>query len=536
MAIQAFMFAQADKPERFSIATPITRQSIPATQRPLALVVRNSELEAFRQCKDLFIDRGVKNEAKALPSLLLGYKGLIPVIDGNYSSSGRLQQGIRALLAKAHEVGEAKAYVIGVEEQLLREIGNEKENLDMHRPAGATTSEYPLALKEWPVPEELAMRFLGDTIEYRFVRQMILRAVDSELTVLILGETGSGKNVIARAIHDLGKNHHEHFVEVNCGAIPSELLESELFGHVKGAFTGATTTKAGLWEFVGRGTLFLDEIGDLSLHHQAKVLHALQDRKIRRLGGTAEIDVQARIVAATNHNLFAMTKTKQFREDLYYRLRQIVIHAPVLRSDPADIARLADAQWKKLRGTGATLSRDVLKELCAMRWPGNVRDLNSFLSTLASFYKSEDLRVDHVRGLQRYYAGPSEGYVIDTEDPSYHRIECLRHLRRADEVVHACEMVLKPLADGQSLNKQERTSLEQTRAEMQILLRDRLYFHSQETYDAVARLDSDINDLLLVPEHDARPQVRFWNGTLEPDLHRATGRIFSEVQQLLGEG
>jgi len=171
-----------------------------------------------------------------------------------------------------------------------------------------------------------------------------------------------------------------------------------------------------------------------------------------------------------------------------------------------------------------------------MRWPGNVRQLNSFLSALDSLYKSEELRVEHIRALQRYYSEAPEGYAIDEEDPSYHRIECLRHLRRADEVVHACEMQLKSLADGQSLSGQERNSLEETRAELQILLKDRLYFHSQETYDAVARLDRDLNDLLLLPEHDARPQVRFWNGTLEPDLHRATGRIFSEVQQLLGEG
>lgn len=171
-----------------------------------------------------------------------------------------------------------------------------------------------------------------------------------------------------------------------------------------------------------------------------------------------------------------------------------------------------------------------------MRWPGNVRELHSFLEALNSFHRTEELRVDHLRELQRYYALPVDGYVPDAEDPSYHRIECLRHLRRTDEVVHACEQHLKPLADGQPLSEHERSLLAQIRAELQILLQHRLLFHSQETYDAVARLDSDLDHLLFLAGPDARPQTRFWSGTLAPHLHQAIGRLFGEVQQLMGEG
>ena len=227
---------------------------------------------------------------------------------------------------------------------------------------------------------------------------MILRAKASDLPVLILGETGTGKSVIARAIHDLGPKPEERFVEVNCGAIPSELLESELFGHVRGAFTGAATTKIGLWEFAGTGTLFLDEIGDLSPNHQVKILRALQEQRIRRLGGTDENPVHARIIAATNSNLYAMVQTGQFRQDLYYRLLQIVIYAPPLRSDSRNIALLAQAHWKELRGDQARLNADVVKELCAMRWPGNVRELHSFLEALNSLHGTEELRVDDIQG------------------------------------------------------------------------------------------------------------------------------------------
>jgi len=534
MPIEALWFAPAAEPMRISIATPLTEDSIPATQTPSVLVVPDSELGVFRQFGPPFTDRRGKHEAKSLANVLLGHDELIPVIDGKYTTSGRLRQGIRTLLENAAAAGECKAYVIGATEQIFHELAGGKSHQPQALEVPRQTS-LPLRLEEWPVPEELAKRFLGETLEYRFVRQMILRARISELPVLILGETGTGKNVIARAIHE-SESKRERFVEVNCGSIPSELLESELFGHMPGAFTGATASKIGLWEFAANGTLFLDEIGDLNPNHQVKILRALQERRIRRLGGTDEIPVQARVIAATNRNLYAMMQTGQFRRDLYYRLRQLVIYAPPLRSDPSNIALLAQAHWRKLRRDQAALNAEVLKELCSMRWPGNVRELHSFLEALNTFHRTEELRVDHVRELQRYYALPADGYVTDAEDPSYHRIECLRHLRRTDEVVHACEQHLKPLADGQPLNEQERSLLPQIHAELQILLQHRLFFHSQETYDAVAQLDTDLDQLLLLAGPDSRPQTRFWNGTLAPHLHQAIGRLFGEVQQLMGEG
>jgi transcriptional regulator with AAA-type ATPase domain len=538
MPIEALWFTQAAKPARISLATPLTAESVPVTKTPVAVVVLDSELGDFQKCSTVFKDRGRKDERKGLPSLLLGYGGLIPVIDGGYGDSGRLRQGVAALLKKAAAVGECKAYVIGATEKIFHTVGGSAKDIKPPRPVTSGPARALSSLEEWPVPIELAKRFMGEAREYQSVLQLILRAKDNELPVLILGETGTGKSVIARAIHDFGQKPEERFVEVNCGAIPSELLEAELFGYEPRAFTGANLSKPkiGLWEFAGHGTLFLDEIGELTLNHQVKILLALQGRRIRRVGGVREIPVDARVIAATNRNLYGMVLAGQFRLDLYFRLRNFVIYTPSLRSDPSNIALLAKAKWKKLRGDQASLNDDVLKELCAMRWPGNVRELYSFLESLNSIYRTDNLRVEHLTELQRYYSVPDAGSGAEADDPVYHRIECLRHLRRADEVVHACEQQLKLLADGQPLSELQRSILlTQGRAQLQILLAHRLYFHSQETYDAVAQVDSDLDHLLLLPEHDARPQTRFWNSTLAPHLHQAIGRLFTEVEQLTGE-
>ncbi len=533
MAIDALLFVAGSEPERLSIAIPLTPNSIPTRQTPLVVVVLDRDLASFRQGGELFTDRGEKHEAKGLPALLLGFDSTVPFIDGKYTSTGRLLQGIRALLEKAKATGESKAYIIGIEAGIFSRLGKRARSGDARPLVTSSPAKLPLGLEEWPVPSELTKRFQGETLEYRFVRQMMLRAKDVELPVLILGETGTGKSVIARAIHDFG-NRQGRFVEVNCSAIPAELLESELFGHVAGAFTDAKAAKTGLWELADRGTLFLDEVGDLTLAHQVKVLHALQEGKIRRVGGTTEIQVHARVIAATNRNLYAMMQASQFRQDLYYRLRQLVIYAPVLRGHPTNIGALAQVQWKKLRGPTAELNSDVLKELCAMRWPGNVRELNSFLGALNSFHRCDELRVEHIRELQTYFATVPDGSFVNVEDPSYHRIECLRHLRRADEVMHACELQLKSLVGGRALGTQTRNQLDQTRAELQFLLDSRLLFRSQQTYDAVALLGDDLDHLLALPENGLSAQLRFFNDIIQPHMHEATGRIFGEVQLLMG--
>jgi formate hydrogenlyase transcriptional activator len=205
----------------------------------------------------------------------------------------------------------------------------------------------------------------------------------SDATVLILGETGTGKDLIARAIHELSDRQQNKFVNLNCASIPTGLLESELFGHEKGAFTGAVSRKMGRMELADGGTLFLDEIGEVPLDIQPKLLRALQDREFERLGGTNTISVNVRMIVATNRHLADRVAKKLFRADLYYRINVFPIHLPALRERPADIPLLVRHFVEKaairLKRNPPEISPQVLDALNEWHWPGNVRELENFI-------------------------------------------------------------------------------------------------------------------------------------------------------------
>jgi DNA-binding NtrC family response regulator len=214
------------------------------------------------------------------------------------------------------------------------------------------------------------------------VKKLILKVAKSNSTVMIRGESGTGKELIARAIHNNSLRSNDIFQAVNCAAINENLLESELFGHEKGSFTGAVNEKKGLFEIADGGTLFLDEIGELDISLQAKLLRALQEKQIRRVGGTREINTDVRVVAATNRDLLKMVEEKRFREDLYYRLNVLSIELPALRERAGDIPILIDYFLKKhTRGTDRKieLSAEAKKLLENYTYPGNVRQLESAL-------------------------------------------------------------------------------------------------------------------------------------------------------------
>lgn len=201
--------------------------------------------------------------------------------------------------------------------------------------------------------------------------------------VIILGETGTGKELIARAIHNRSLRRHQPFVKVNCAAIPSGLLESELFGHEKGAFTGAVMRKAGRFEVADKGTLFLDEVGDIPLELQPKLLRVLQEREFERLGSTRTQQVDVRVIAATHRDLKKMVEDGQFRSDLYYRLRVFPLNVPPLRDRRGDIPILVryyvDKYAKRLNRRIDTIPTQAMEVFCAYHWPGNVRELQNFI-------------------------------------------------------------------------------------------------------------------------------------------------------------
>ena len=233
------------------------------------------------------------------------------------------------------------------------------------------------------LPAPATPSLIGDGEAMQRLRETIQQIARTKSTVLILGESGTGKELVARAVHDASPRRHRRFVAVNCAAIPAALLESELFGHKRGAFTDAVRDKAGLFEDADGGTLFLDEVGELPLPLQAKLLRALQEGEIRRVGDTASIKVDVRLVAATLRDLSEDVAQGRFREDLYYRLNVLPVRIPPLRERTEDIPQLArffaQSTAQRLRLGTIELSDDVIEALRHQPWPGNVRELENVI-------------------------------------------------------------------------------------------------------------------------------------------------------------
>jgi DNA-binding NtrC family response regulator len=234
------------------------------------------------------------------------------------------------------------------------------------------------------------------------MRATIDKVAQADATVLITGESGTGKELVARALHFAGRRAPGNFIPVNCGALVGTLLDSELFGHVRGAFTGADTSKRGLFVAADGGTLFLDEIGELPIELQPKLLRALQEGEVKPVGGTTALRVDARVIAATNRTLEEQVKIGQFREDLYYRLNVITIEVPALRNRPGDIPLLArhfaeDAALRAERGR-VTLTDAAIAHLAAQPWPGNVRELENTIERAVILAAGDVLDVVDVAG------------------------------------------------------------------------------------------------------------------------------------------
>ena len=234
---------------------------------------------------------------------------------------------------------------------------------------------------------------IGESTAIKRLWSQIQKVAPTQGRVLILGENGTGKEMVAKAIHDHSKRKNRAFIKINCAAIPKELIESELFGHEKGAFTGATELRKGKFELADGGTLLLDEIGDMPLDAQAKVLRCLQEGELERVGGQKTIKVDVRVLAATNKNLEESIKNKEFREDLYYRLNVVPLESPPLRERASDIPLLVDVFLKEFLDAnnkhGISLSVESLELLKKQRWPGNVRELRNVVERLVIFSESK---------------------------------------------------------------------------------------------------------------------------------------------------
>ncbi len=237
-------------------------------------------------------------------------------------------------------------------------------------------------------------RLLGSSNAIETVNRMITQVASTESTVLLTGKSGTGKELAARMVHDLSPRRENPFIAVNCAAITETLLESELFGHEKGAFTGATNRKLGRFELAGGGTIFLDEIGEMSGGMQSKLLRVLEERKVVRVGGCDLVDIDVRVVAATNRNLKGEIETGRFREDLYYRLNIFPIEMPALTQRRDDILQLARHFLHQQKYPHPDLGDDVSRMLTSYDWPGNVRELRNVIERATILASGEELSVD----------------------------------------------------------------------------------------------------------------------------------------------
>ena len=264
-------------------------------------------------------------------------------------------------------------------------------------------------------------KFIGKSDKIRKVMEISAKVAKSESNILITGETGTGKELISRAIHELSRRAHAPFIAVNCAAIPENLLESELFGYKKGAFSGAVADKKGLIELADKGTLFLDEIGDLSLNLQSKLLRVLEYRELRMLGDETVKNVDIRIIAATNQDLAAMMREKKFREDLFFRLNVININIPPLRERKEDIPlliRFFIEKYNKLGGRSiVSIDPRAIKLLGFYNYPGNVRELDNIIQHAFAMAHNDILEVEdlpvHLQNLTPYFELASHEEVSD---------------------------------------------------------------------------------------------------------------------------
>lgn len=278
----------------------------------------------------------------------------------------------------------------GLLEELKLAVGRALETLVLQREN--------FAFKRDAASRNSLDNFIGSSPVIEKLKATIRTVAPTASTVLIYGESGTGKELVARAVHSCSTRATEPFVSINCGAFPETLLESELFGYVKGAFTGASQNKRGLFEVASTGTIFLDEIGEMSVSMQVKLLRVLQERTIRPVGGTQETPVDVRVIAATNRDLREMVANGTFREDLYYRVSVIPIQVPALRERRDDVELLANHFLKKYSTAAQKsilrISQESLEALKAFEWPGNVRQLENTIERAVAMETGNELKVD----------------------------------------------------------------------------------------------------------------------------------------------
>ena len=390
------------------------------------VLVVDDNLEMARTLCDGLGDHGyqalaVSSGAEAIARLEAGGVDAVvtdlrmPNVDGLavLESSRRLEPGRPVIIMTAFSAIDSAVESIrrGANHYLTKPFKQDELLIFLERALGEVRLRREAAALKRELGGRLVARaIVGDSPPIRALRELVARVADAPAPILIAGETGTGKGLVARALHGESGRASGPFVSLNCAAIPEGLLESELFGYVRGAFTGAAHDRAGLFAEASGGTLFLDEIGEMPIALQAKLLHVIEAQSVRPVGGTREVAVDARIVAATNRNLAAAVKEGRFREDLLYRLDVVAIALPALRDRREDLPQLAAHLIAELRGRYPAspverLGPEALAVLGRHRWPGNVRELSHVLERIMLLGRSAEIGVEDLPPAVRDPAG-----------------------------------------------------------------------------------------------------------------------------------
>ena len=521
-----------------------------------------SKLIEFKTIDKIIHNCGKKDNRKGLAEYLLKSQK-ISVLKGQYPSSKQINRSIRALIEKMPVDNICNTSIIGIRDDIFAELykGNKSvspKTVSTRRqwqcvgkePGDDTEStkprKYLVDLLDSPeCNKKMTSPYIGESRECERVRNLIARAAKLDILVLILGDTGTGKEIVGHGIFDLSDKYKLTFVTANCAAIPETLFESIMFGHVKGSFTDAVTDHKGYWEQANNGTLFLDEIGELSLFQQAKILRAIEDMSIRPIGGTKDIHLSLRIIAATNRDLYSMVQTGQFRDDLYYRLSGFIIRTPSLRDHPNDIDLIANYLWKTIsHDDKSNLPVDLIKELKGYHWPGNVRELKMILNTLNGLFSSDDkkaLTADHLQfvfEMQGYKINPPvkspDSAGQNKRDDFCNPIECFRHLNRIREAIYLSELTLKPiLVDGKTDQATATTvheNLQDRLDELELLCHYPLRFRSSDVFDRINALRSKLHYFNSILNLDVFNAISFWDEKARPELIRARTDVQEEIK------
>ena len=512
---------------------------------PSVCVVDTSHLETLRsmEFQDVIVDRGDKDGRQSLKRYFRGNEK-IPILGGEYSSTGKVRNSVEFFLRNAvdddsREVSQSS--VLGIPGKVFEDLlKQEREGVEKKTNGQEPSTLLLRLIEDQEEPEELKKDFIGHSEDAQLVRQYILRAAKSEIAVLILGDTGTGKEIVARKIHQYSHRGNKPFVTVNCAAISPMLLEMELFGCKPGIIDSRHPGKIGLWEKADGSTLFLDEIGDLPLDHQTKILRALQEGKFKRVGSNKDIKVDVRIIAATNRDVFSMTRSDDFREDLYYRLRGFVIRTSPLRKHPEDIPMLAQAFWKEIaRGEVQELPSDILKRLKDQNWPGNARDLKLALSSLRTLYPKQAnngaLRVLHLEDAFRQtgHVDCDQKRLPFTLEPKVLRIESLRHMTRVFDVLYATQVVVFPFAKQKKITQETvedlQTALELRRQELEIFCKHDKLFNRKDIFLQVFNMLGMLIAFQTELNEDPEKARENWKLELKDKLNQIISAVSEEI-------